>query len=97
MKLPNSIKNALAMYYLNRHRQYNISHQLPYGNLLADIKITKGRTWDKDADLQVIFTACAKHKIACSASAGTFFFKFPNSKKTYITHESTFPELSNEI
>lgn len=90
MKLPKAIQLACAIYYINRAKMYK-TENLHRNGQDHYLTIRTPYKWDKEADWEGICAACEKHKIGISSIAGTFWFKFPNIKKTYELDDRSFP------
>lgn len=87
VKLPLSLTHAVALYYLNRDKQYITPTRDKDGMAISYRSTFK---WDKQTDLKAIRKAC-RTKWGVAASAGTFWFTRIGRKTTYRVDESTFP------
>lgn len=90
-KLPNKLTIALGQYFINRNLSKSQEVRNTYSKNKTETVIRKGKTWDKESDLNRIdntlpddwtYTACA----------GTFWFQKSNKNKyVYTVDEDTWP------
>lgn len=86
--LPKDLTIALARYYINCDKQYDIlTHSNGQGIqrtvILSDYK------WNKNADCDNILAMARKYDFRCQASSGTFWFS--KGKNSYHTNGTLWP------
>jgi hypothetical protein len=79
-KLSDKLKTAIKAYYDHRNKCYIDCDE--YEQTKQDLPVPYKRTWDKEADLNAIYAAAVKQGLGFTASAGTFWFYWPDGTRT---------------
>jgi hypothetical protein len=93
VKLNAKIAVAVSLYYINRANQYNIHHVTVNsggGKFEVHKVVSKGKEWDKQADIDNVGKVAAQYGYGVSVCSGTFWFVH-KTKRGFEVNESTFP------
>lgn len=94
IKIPAPLAVVIAAYYLNREKCFKINTHSVVGEPLQYTVIKSGYTWDKEADLNRVFSMAGRYGYDSQATTGTFWF----SRKGYVhkVDETSWPLAQSE-